>query len=149
MRMSDWSSDVCASDLLRHSGFTVRAGQKLSCGLGPLLAPDHTERSQTNPVWLAELVHIAPSRDGAALLPARGLAIEPAQSLALFAAAQSILAKSGFAMENTAIEHLLVTPAAASTLPPTVSPSQFATTSVTASWPQDSAARPRRRFFKT
>src|SRR3546814_10971273 len=64
--LEQWQLAVC--------GFQPQTGQNLAAGLGPLLAADATEPNQ--PVWLAELVHVSPSRDGAALLPAHELAID-------------------------------------------------------------------------
>jgi len=138
--------------LLRARGFAPRAGQNLSCGLGPLLhardaaGTDAPAPGGADPVWLAELVHIAPSRDGAALLPARDLAITPDQSLALFDAAQRVLAESGFTARRTGIERWRILPQDTATLPASVSPSLVGITSVNDWWPQDAATRPWRRL---
>ncbi|HUH41292.1 MAG TPA: hypothetical protein VL024_10535, partial [Castellaniella sp.] len=70
--------------LLHASGFQPAQAQHLSAGLGPLRAPDLAD---DDPVWLAELIHMAPSRDGAALLGAGSLAIAEPQAQALFDAA--------------------------------------------------------------
>jgi len=130
---------------LRARGFVPREGQPSSAGLGPLLA-GNPDAAGDEPVWLAELVHIAPSRDGAALLPARDLAIEPDQSVALFDAAQTLLPGSGFAMHRAGVDHWRVIPDDAATLPPSVSPTLVGLTSVNDWWPQDTATRPWRRL---
>lgn len=152
--------------LLACNGFTARPGQNLSSGLGPLLAAEHanpssdndanhgndsqhdagTDHAANNPIWQAELVHISPSRDGAALLPARDIAIEADQSVALFQAAQPLFADSGFNVAHTATEHWQVTPQDQSTLPASVSPTLVSLTSVNDWWPQDTPTRPWRRL---
>lgn len=129
---------------LHARGFAPLGGQPLSSGLGPLLAD--TSGAPADPVWLAELVHIAPSRDGAALLPACDLAIEPEQSVALFEAAQALMPGSGFALRQVNTEHWQVTPDDAATLPPSVSPALVGVTSVNDWWPQDAPTRPWRRL---
>src|SRR5690606_24961280 len=61
---------------LRERGFRPQPGQNLASGLGPLYLGDtatHTAVQAPHPVWLVELVHVSPSRDGAALLPAADL----------------------------------------------------------------------------
>src|SRR5690606_37868112 len=52
---------------LTRQGFHPEAGQNFATGLGPSLASNVSKSNQ--PVWLVELVHVSPSRDGAALLP--------------------------------------------------------------------------------
>src|SRR3546814_20233419 len=69
--LEQWQLAVC--------GFQPQTGQNLAAGLGPLLAPDATAPNQT--VWLAELLHVSPSRDCAPLLPAPDPAITPHQSI--------------------------------------------------------------------
>ncbi|MAK55857.1 MAG: hypothetical protein CML17_08440, partial [Pusillimonas sp.] len=46
--------------------FVPTEKQNFSSGLGPFLEPN-TQQPDA-PVWIAELVHVSPSRDGAALL---------------------------------------------------------------------------------
>ncbi|HEU0231567.1 MAG TPA: hypothetical protein VFR20_13450 [Burkholderiaceae bacterium] len=131
--------------LLHTRGFTPRNDQPLCAGLGPMLANDGAPPDD-EPIWLAELVHIAPSRDGAALLPARDLAIEPEQSVALFDAAQTLLPGSGFDMRRLGVEHWRVLPGDAASLPIAASPTLVSLTSVNDWWPQDAATRPWRRL---
>ncbi|TAM86318.1 MAG: hypothetical protein EPN41_10210, partial [Candidimonas sp.] len=129
---------------LHTRGFVPRDGQPLSSGLGPMLAG--AVASEEGAIWLAELVHMAPSRDGAALLPARDLAIEPEQSVALFEAAQTLLPGSGFAMRQADTNHWRVLPDDPATLPTSASPALVGVTSVNDWWPQDIETRPWRRL---
>lgn len=129
---------------LAARGFNARDGQNLGAGLGPLwagpLAADNTA------VWLAELVHVSPSRDGAALLPARELAITPEQSVALFESAQSLFADTGFILRAQDTEHWrLDLPAGFAPL--CASPTLVSISSVNDWWPQDLSARPWRRLL--
>ena len=84
---------------LEDRGFTPTVDQNLNAGLGPLWSeaplPAH------EPVWLAELVNVSPSRDGAVLLPARELQITPDQSAGLFESAKELLATSEFTFHQS------------------------------------------------
>ncbi|SHI10588.1 hypothetical protein [Pollutimonas bauzanensis] len=128
---------------LTTRGFKPGDGQNLSAGLAPLWAGP-LARDQA-PVWLAELVHVAPSRDGAALLPARELAITPEQSVALFESAQSLFAGTGFTLQARGTEHWrLGLPEGFAPL--CASPALVSISSVNDWWPQDIGARPWRRL---
>src|SRR5690606_15176777 len=83
---------------LNAHGFEPQAGQNLASGLGPLLVPNSLEADL--PVWVVELVHVSPSRDGAALLPATELRITQDQSVALFESVQELFAQSGFSLDR-------------------------------------------------
>lgn len=129
--------------LLTARGFKTRGEQNLSAGLGPLwlqqTAPDNA------PIWLAELVHVSPSRDGAALLPASELAITPEQSVALFESAQILFAESGFTLHADSAERWRVE-LPQSFAPQSASPALVSHSTVNDWWPQDIAARPWRRL---
>ncbi|MFA7438340.1 MAG: hypothetical protein WCZ84_08915, partial [Castellaniella sp.] len=78
----------CTADehwLLQASGYLPDG--HISAGLGPLRLAADAAGPDPGPVWLAELIHMAPSRDGAALLPAATLDIAPEQAEALLASA--------------------------------------------------------------
>jgi hypothetical protein len=128
---------------LAARGFRPNDGQNLSAGLGPLLAdPAITDG---DPVWLVELVHVSPSRDGATLLPARELAITPEQSVALFESAQGLFADTGFSLSPSSVTQWRIA------LPPDFAPLGASPTMVSISavndwWPQDITARPWRRL---
>jgi hypothetical protein len=124
-------------------GFQPKADQNFATGLGPLFAPSAAEPGQ--PVWLLELVHVSPSRDGAALLPARELAITPDQSVALFESVQALFSEAGFALRPCGTAHWLVDPPK-DYQPLSASPALVAITSVNDWWPQDMASRPWRRL---
>lgn len=128
---------------LTQRGFTAQDGQNLSAGLAPLWA-EHPPQDHAA-IWLAELVHVSPSRDGAALLPASELAITPEQSVALFESAQSLFIDSGFTLHACSTEHWrLELPA--DFAPLCASPTLVSISSVNDWWPQDISARPWRRL---
>ncbi len=130
--------------LLKRSGFVKRDGQNLSAGLGPLWANNVTQRDQ--PVWLAELVHVSPSRDGAVLLPASELEISPQHNGALLESAQTLFAGTGFALHpDSAARWRIELPA--DFTPQCASPVLVSLATVNEWWPQDIAARPWRRLL--
>jgi hypothetical protein len=129
--------------LLADRGFRPANGQNLAAGLGPLLFQGPVQAGK--PTWLVELVHVAPSRDGAALLPARDLDITAEQSVAFFESVQDLFAESGFILHPSDAQHWRIElPAEFS--PSCASPDMVSTTSVNDWWPQDMAARPWRRL---
>ncbi|NYT60735.1 hypothetical protein H0A66_00120 [Alcaligenaceae bacterium] len=128
---------------LAQRGFKPRAGQNLSAGLAPLLTT--APITDNTPIWLAELVHVSPSRDGAALLPACELAITPEQSVALFESAQSLFEGTDFTLHTCGTEHWRLGLPAEFT-PICASPTVVSLSSVNDWWPQDIAARPWRRL---
>jgi len=143
---------------LTRRGFAPEAKQNLSAGLGALLAG--ATAAPDEPVWLAELVHIALGSDGAALIPARRLDVSMQDSQALLVSAQDVCAGSGFVLQPHSATHWRVMPApdgcadpkmhAASTVMEGLrcaSPELVATSSVHDWWPQDAAARAWRRVF--
>jgi hypothetical protein len=139
--------------LLGALGFEPGAGQNLSSGLGPLWLnssapsghiPGPPAKSDQI-VWLTELVHVSPSRDGAALLPARELAISADQSVALFESAQRLFEGTGFALHHTGVERWRID-IPKDFAPRCASPLLVSITSVNDWWPQDIAARPWRRL---
>lgn len=129
--------------LLQHRGFLPENSQNMSAGLGPLWAQSPVSPDQA--VWLAELVHVSPSRDGAGLLPAAQLAITPEQSLALFQAAKPLFDAPGFELTHTGAARWRIT-LPADILPASVSPQLVSATRVNDWWPQDTATRPLRRL---
>lgn len=132
--------------LLRHHGFRGDPGTRASAGLSALLAhqagiPAPAER----PLWLAQLVHVAPARDGAALIPASELEISPEENTVLFESAAQSLADAGFAAERFDATHWrLELPQGYA--PDCASPALVSITSVNDWWTQDAAGRPWRRL---
>ncbi len=127
--------------LLQARGFAPAQEEHISAGLGPLRLSDTDDA----PVWLAELIHMAPSRDGAALLPADTLAITAEQSAALLESARELIEDSG----------IILTPDTPDTWrvrwPEPIhlacaSPALVAVSAVNDWWPQDPVARPWRRL---
>lgn len=141
--------------LLGALGFKPGAGQNLSSGLGPLWLNNSAPSDDRLPeppvksdqiIWLTELVHVSPSRDGAALLPARELAISTDQSVALFESAQRLFEGTGFALHHTGAERWRID-IPKDFAPLCASPLLVSITSVNDWWPQDIAARPWRRLI--
>ncbi|MCQ9616569.1 hypothetical protein L1889_07490 [Paenalcaligenes niemegkensis] len=83
---------------LKQAGFVMQPAQHLSAGLGPLLVKNQkAEATEDNErVWLAELVHIAPSRDGAALISGDLLDISISESTELLESSLQWFAGTGF-----------------------------------------------------
>ncbi|MCC2596804.1 hypothetical protein LKR43_10680 [Pusillimonas sp. MFBS29] len=128
--------------LLAH-GFRAEGEQNFATGLGPLWAQDVAEQDQ--PVWLVELVHVSPSRDGAALLPASELAVTPEHSVALYESVLDLFAEAGFHLSPSDTSHWRITLPEGYT-PACASPTLVSLTSVNDWWPQDIASRPWRRL---
>lgn len=132
--------------LLQSSGYTQRDGQNLSAGLGPLWANNTNNVTQRDhPVWLAELVHVSPSRDGAVLLPSKNLNISQRHSAALFDSAQALFAETGFSLEPDSTLRWRVRVPTDFT-PRCASPELVSITSVNDWWTQDLQTRPWRRL---
>lgn len=129
---------------LERAGFRPDAQQNLSAGLGPLwaresgLAPDQ-------PVWLAELVHMAPTQSSTAVLASEALNITPDQSVALFESAQALFEGTGFRLHRDGDLRWRVEAPSSFALR-SASPALVAGTSVNNWWPQQETARPWRRL---
>lgn len=126
---------------LAERRFVPDKGQDVSAGLGPLLWPGRDQE----PVWLAELVHVSPSRDGAALLPAADIAIGESDSQALYDSATALFEGTGFELMAHGTQRWRVRPPEGFA-PSCASPSLVAITSVNDWWEQDPAGRPWRRL---
>lgn len=128
---------------LQAHGFEPQADQNVCAGLGPLLYD--LDIDQNTPVWLAELVHVAPTQNGASLLPASALGISSDDGAALHESARSLFDGTGFALHAGNSVHWRID------LPPDYTPQCASTalisiTSVNDWWPQDAQARPWRRL---
>ncbi|CAM5792697.1 hypothetical protein CCAE64S_03041 [Castellaniella caeni] len=130
--------------LLQARGFQALETEHLSAGLGPLRGQAHDD----DPVWLAELIHMAPSRDGAALLPADTLAITDEQSRALLLSAQAELEDSGLQLDYLRPDVWRVRWPQPVRIP-CASPALVAVSSVNDWWPQQTEARPWRRLVNS
>jgi hypothetical protein len=130
--------------LLRARGFEPAQSEHISAGLGPLRAAVEDDE----PVWLAELIHMSPSRDGAALLPADTLGITPEHSQALLASAQEYAREDGIELSAVSATTWRARWPALSGLA-CASPALVAVSAVNDWWPQDAAARPWRRLVNT
>ncbi len=132
---------------LQTRGFRARPGQHVSAGLGPMYArcASETAAEPDEPVWLAELVHVAPSRDGAALIPASQLDITPDQSEALLHSARELLAGTPFALHPCQPARWRVA-LPRDYAPACASPALVSRGMVNDWWSQDISGRPWRRL---
>lgn len=128
---------------LRERGFRPAPDQNFATGLAVLRTD--ASRDPARAIWLAELVHVAPSRDGAALIPAQEIDITPAQSVALFESVHDLFLESGFQLDEQGLTAWQITPPA-DCLVRAASPALVAITSVNDWWSQDLASRPWRKL---
>lgn len=127
---------------IQHHGFKPEPGQYSSAGLGPILAKSVPD---DEPVWLIELTHISPSRDGAILIPAADLAITQEHSDALLDSALPLFADTGFSVDPCTATHWRVQ-LPEGYRPDCPSPRLVSTTTLNDWWSQDLADRPWRRL---
>lgn len=132
---------------LQQAGFQPKPAQHSSAGLGVLWM-----QSQQNlilplqeAIWLGELVHIAPSRDGAALIPSAQLDISAAESEALFTSSVEWFEGTGFTAEYWGPNYWRITPPADFEAR-TVSSDLVSQSAVNNWWEQDTATRPWRKL---
>lgn len=148
LQSADASATGCTAYeqwLLERAGFKPEPHQNLAAGLGPLWA-ESNPLPRDEPVWLAELVHMAPTQSSTAMLASADLQVTPEQSLALFQSAQVLFSGTGFTLNADSTGRWRVT------LPPEcrfvcASPAIVAATSVDDWWLKQEAARPWRRLF--
>ncbi len=134
--------------LLQQAGFQPQAGQSLSAGWAAWLCETqaaHCNVKPDQPLWLAELVHFAPSRDGAALIPAQELTITDAQSQALFERSEQWFTDTPFRAQPISATHWRIEVPTEFTLSaPT--PDLVRQSSINDWWAQDLNTRPWRRL---
>ncbi|HLS50752.1 MAG TPA: hypothetical protein VK032_01990 [Burkholderiaceae bacterium] len=129
---------------LQTAGFQPHENQPFSAGLGPLNAVKKAPNGQA--IWLAELVHLAATQEGAVLLPAQQLSISQEQSVALFASAKKLFADTGFNIQADSVSNWQIQlPENVSV--PSISPALVSTTTVNDWWPHEAASRPWRQLF--
>lgn len=106
--------------------------------------PD-SSASDKKPFWLAELIHISPARDGAALIAAADLEIEAAQNAILLESAQTLCVGTPFNLTPWSTTHWQLHSDIA--LPNTFASSKLVSrTAVNDWWDQDPLSRDWRRF---
>ncbi|WP_459614305.1 hypothetical protein [Bordetella sp. 2513F-2] len=128
---------------LEQAGYTPEPGLPPGAGLGPLHAQAHPG---DEPVWLAELVHMALGTDQASLLDPELMDLQPDESHGLYASAQPLFDGTGFSAEPLAARRWRVR-LPAGLRPATVSPRAVAGHPLHAWWHQDAATRPWRRLL--
>jgi len=128
---------------LRRAGFLPEINQSFGAGLGPLRADLQTGGE---PVWLADLVHLALGAQHAALADGRDVQITDAEDQTLFDAALPCLTDTGFTLTRLTPGRWRVgLPDGLN--PPSVSPAAASRGHLENWWPQDSASRPWRRLL--
>ncbi|MAO49921.1 MAG: hypothetical protein CML16_03445 [Pusillimonas sp.] len=130
--------------LTRTQAFAPAADQNVSSGLGPFLEPD-TEHPQSA-IWIAELVHVSPAQDGAALLTASQLDISQQESVSLFESAREVFLHYGFEIQAGQHPARWIATLPGHVFPNSTSPTLVANTRVNDWWPQDTASRPWRQL---
>lgn len=129
---------------LEQAGYRPAQGLPLGSGLGPLLAAGHAPDGE--PVWLAELSHLALGADQAVLLDPAQMDVRADESDALLQAARPSLDAAGFAVQPLAPQRWrLGLPAGLA--PATASPAAVAGQPLRDWWSQDPAMRPWRRLL--
>lgn len=132
--------------ILERHGFKPRLEERASAGLAAAYAlTSGIPAAPDQPLWLAQLVHVAPARDGAALIPANELEITAEESDALFEAAAEYFEGSGFSAVPFDTTHWRLGPPLGY-CPQAASPSLVSITAVNDWWTQDTAGRPWRRL---
>lgn len=132
---------------VEQAGFSA-ATAKHNAALALLLASTTEKKATITPdtaFWLAELVHLAPSREGAALIPASELQISSEHSYELLKAAQELCQGTAFRLEPWSAQHWQLH----STIElPAVfaSPQLVSRSAVNDWWDQNPATREWRRF---
>jgi len=140
---------------LRRAGFapdnpqrvSATLGSGLCSGLGPLRAHIQTGNE---PVWLADLVHLALGAQHAALACGRDLDVSEAEDQALFDAALPAVPESGFTLARLAPGRWRVgwpDGLRPDLNPPGISPAAASRGHLEHCWPQDPASRPWRRLL--
>ena len=132
---------------LEQAGFNASIA-KHNAALALLLASKQqklTTLATDQPFWLVELVHIAPSRDGAALIRANELDIQPEHSAALLASAQQFCEGTPFTLEPWSTTHWKLS--SEENMDSTFASSQLVSrTAVNDWWDQNPSQRAWRRF---
>ncbi len=129
---------------LSESGFTGEADKPWGAGLGPLLA--QTPLTHTQPVWIADFVHLALGTDHASLVTSETLAPTRKETSALLQAIEPVLTEGGYSATLIDAHRMQIT------LPPdlsplTASPNTVAGHPLRAWWSTDAASRPWRRLL--
>jgi len=131
---------------LRQAGFRPDAGQPLGAGMGPLHAGERRTGEPGQPVWVAELSHVALGTDHASLLDPEALVLDPDEGTELFRAAAPLFEGTGFhAGVLTPRRWQIGLPR--DMVPRTVTPQAVAGRAIDAWWPQQDSLRPWRRLL--
>lgn len=124
--------------LLQACNFTPDSDQNISAGLGPLLHNVDDDEQ----VWLADMVHMSPSRDGAALLTAPSLQIDEHQAKVLLDDSLEFFTENNFKFSPTDKPYTWRIHWPEPIKLNCASPSLVATSSVNDWWPEEHIARP-------
>lgn len=120
---------------LLETGFQPQANQPLGAGMALILALQQGFGQQINKntdFWLAELIHLAPGREGASLIPARLLDISAEESAALFDSLQDYIQDTPFEFTPLSPTHWAVD--SQQTLPPQTATVELAFETTVQDW---------------
>jgi hypothetical protein len=131
---------------LLQAGFRPSTGQQLGAGLGPLRAGSATVVGDGEPVWVADLAHVALGTDRASLIPAAALDLTAEEGAALFEAARPLFDDTEFRAEALRPHRWRVHIPADMALP-SASPEAVTGQTLNNWWPQQASARPWRRMM--
>lgn len=129
---------------LARAGYTPESGLLQSAGLGPLLAGGQAQGGE--PVWLAELVHLALGTDQATLLDPGLMDLRAEETAALLETARPLFQDTGFTVEALAPERWRLR-LPGDLRPQTASPLAVAGQRLNDWWRQDAQTRPWRRLL--
>lgn len=130
---------------LERAGYQPDPNQNLAAGLGPLWVKNKN-LAPAQSIWLAELVHLAPTQSSTAMLTSHDLNITQEQSVALFESAQALFDDTGFSLYPDTDCRWRVEPPADCNFN-CASPALVASTSVNDWWVRNEETRPWRRLF--
>ncbi|OZI34162.1 hypothetical protein CAL29_11475 [Bordetella genomosp. 10] len=133
---------------LERAGFQPAPDQQIGAGLGPLLAraTAGAPRDSLDPVWIADLAHVALSTENANLLPMEALTLSAEEGAALYETARPLFEGTGFDAHPLEPGRWRVR-LPADLHPRTASPAAVGGQSLAGWWNQDAAVRPWRRLM--
>jgi len=131
---------------LERAGYVPEPGLLQGAGLGPLLAGEQDGAGAGEPVWLAELIHLALGADQATLLDPAAMDLRDEETAALLETARPLFEDTGFSVEPLSAQRWRLR-LPAGLRPQTASPMAVAGQRLNDWWRQDAETRPWRRLL--
>ncbi len=128
---------------LERAGYAPEPGLLPGAGLGPLLAGEPTGGE---PVWLAELIHLALGADQATLLDPGAMDLREQETAVLLETARPLFEDTGFSVESLSPQRWRLR-LPDGLRPQTASPMAVAGQRLNEWWRQDAETRPWRRLL--